>query len=255
MNRGEHADLRLYEERYRADAGFERELTRARQRLALEVLAERRPAAVVEIGCGTDPFYRQALGLAAKPRSWVIVEPVDGFADEAERSASPEIGLEVIRGLFENRLGEVTGALDGSPGLTLCFGVLQSVSDPADWLRSVRATMRSGDALLLAVANAYSIHRRLARVMGLIDDEHELSERDRAAFHHHVFAAGDLRDLVGAAGFALADSGGYFLKPFTHGQMDRIRDVLTPELLSGLFTLGRELPELAAEIYVLAEAE
>lgn len=254
MSADEQARLRLYEEQYRADTGFERELTKARQRLALEVLAERRPAAVVEIGCGTSPFYERALDLAEPPGKWVVVEPIPGFAEIAERARSPQIELEVITGFFEERTDAVAGAFQGSPELTLCFGVLQSVADPAGWLRAVRGTLRPGDALLLGVANALSFHRRLARVMGLIADERELSERDRQGFHHHVFTAGDLRALAGEAGFAVASSGGYFVKPFTHRQMEEIGEVLTAEVLDGLWELGRELPELASEVYVIAEA-
>ena len=60
--------------------------------------------------------------------------------------------------------------------------------------------------------------------MGLIDDERELSERDRAGFHHHVFDADDLRGARRARpDSASSSSGGYFVKPFTHRQMERDR--------------------------------
>ena len=43
---------------------------------------------------------------------------------------------------------------------------------------------------------------------------------------------------------------GYFLKPFTHAQMESMASVMTPEVLDGLWHLGRELPDLASEIFV-----
>ncbi len=60
-----------------------------------------------------------------------------------------------------------------------------------------------------------------------------------------------LREVVTAAGFEVETSVGYMLKPFTHAQMEAC-DFLTGQLLSGLFVLGEELPDLASEIYVNA---
>ena len=247
--------IRLYEDAYLADvadAGFELELIKARRRLALELLESRAPGCVLEIGCGAHPLHQYAAALSASPRRWVIVEPAEAFADIAQRAEAPGIELEVVRGFFEDRSDEVAAACGDGPHLVLCLGVLQSVPDPRAWLELVRAAMPAGAGLLLTVANALSLHRRLARAMGLIADEHELSDRDRDGFHHEVLDRARLRSLVGEAGFSIEDEGGYFVKPFTHAQMETMRDVLTPEVLDGLWQVGREMPDIASEIYVTA---
>jgi hypothetical protein len=56
--------------------------------------------------------------------------------------------------------------------------------------------------------------------------------------------------MLASAGFSVRDSGGYFLKPFTHAQMESIAALMTPDILDGLWQLGRELPDLASEIFV-----
>lgn len=246
--------MALYEAAYLVDSGFERQQIAARQRQALEILGEESPRVVLEIGCGTDPLYREAIRLAHAPQRWVIVEPGDEFVRIAERSRLPELDLRVVHGFFEEKVGEVVAACGGSPDLTLCLGVLQSVERPDEWLRLVRRTLAPGATLVVGVANALSFHRRLARQMGLIEDEHELSERDRRGFHERVFDMSDLSSLMEDAGFSVERAGGYLVKPFTHAQMDLIADVLTPEVLDGLWRMGQAMPELASEIYVVARA-
>lgn len=241
--------MRAYEAAYLADSGFEREMIRARRRLALEVLHRLSPASVLEIGCGTDPLYAEAAQLEAPPLRWTVVEPGGAFARIAEDLRSERVELEVVQALFEDAAPHLDAAM--RPDFVACLGVLQSVADPVRWLGLVRDAMARSGALLVTVANAYSLHRRLARVMGLIADERELSPRDRAGFHTTVFDLERLSATVAEAGFQVERAGGYLLKPFAHDQMDRIRPILTDEMLDGLWQLGSSLPELASEIYVV----
>jgi hypothetical protein len=102
------------------------------------------------------------------------------------------------------------------------------------------------------VSNAYSLHRRLAAESGLIDDVHDLSERNRDLAQYRVFDLDSLRAVVTAAGFAPHEAGGICLKPFTNAQMAQVLPLLPTDVLRGLERLGRQLPELASEIYVNA---
>jgi hypothetical protein len=247
--------VRHHEAWYLGEPGFEPALIEARQNLALEVLAEKGPGTVVEIGCGAHPLYERASELANRPREWVIVEPGEEFGQIAEQASSPEIPLHVIHGFFEDQVPAIHEAIGGPPDFAVCLALLQAIPDPVDWLRVIRGSLARGGWLLLGVPNALSFHRRLARAMGLIADERELSERDRRGFHQNVFDMEHLHSVTNRAGFTLECDGGYFIKPFTHAQMERVgTDVLTPEVLDGLWTMGRMIPELASEIYVLARA-
>jgi SAM-dependent methyltransferase len=242
---------RLYESRYLAEVGFEREMVLARQRLAIEVLATRRPRNVLEVGCGSDPLYEQAVALADRPERWVIVEPGDEFVEYARRAATETIELRVVHGFLEQRVAEAREACEGAPDLAFCLGVLHLVDDADGWLRALRSILGDGGMALLAVPNALSMHRRLARSMGLIADVHEFSERDHSLFHQRVYHLDSLVEVTEAAGFEIIETGGYLIKPFTHAQLEEMDELLSREMLDGLWQLGRELPELASEIFVL----
>ena len=70
---------------------------------------------------------------------------------------------------------------------------------------------------------------------------------------YHVFDIRSLKKTVSKGRFKIISSGGYFLKPFSHEQMDKIKHVLSPAMIDGLWQLGRQFPELATEIYVNAK--
>jgi SAM-dependent methyltransferase len=243
--------LALYASAYADDYGFEAVMVRLRQALLLQLIARTAPRTVLEVGCGSEPLHPLAFAAGGRLQRWVIVEPADAFADAA--LAAPSDGrVTVVRGFVEDRVEAVAAACGGAPDLVLVAGMLHEVADPAQVLRSVHAVMGPDSLLHASVPNAFSLHRRLARAMGLIAHEKVPSERNRRLGQPHVFALADLVALVERAGFAVVASGGNFLKPFTHAQMESLRPLLAPALLDGLAQLGRELPELASEIHVEA---
>jgi hypothetical protein len=244
--------MRDSEEFCLADRGFEAVLIRGRQDTVLELLTQHRPRAVIEIGCGQDLVYARAADAGFGIERWVIVEPGERLAELARAAARPGLPLTVLTGYFEDVGARAVQACVCAPQLVLCSGVLPAVAEPSLLLRAIRAVLTPGARLHLVVPNARSLHRRLARAMGLVADEKHLSERDRRYFHLHSFDSDDLQALARDAGFVVESAGGHFVKPFTHAQMEAIAAVLTPEVLGGLERLGRQFPDLASEIHVTA---
>ena len=103
--------------------------------------------------------------------------------------------------------------------------------------------------------NAYSLHRLLAVEMGLIADPFERSATQARMQQHSTFCQASLTTLLESAGFVVQDSGSFFIKPFTHAQMQQLceQGVLTEAHLEGLFKLCRRLPEFGSEIYANAK--
>ena len=62
----------------------------------------------------------------------------------------------------------------------------------------------------------------------------------------------DLAAIVIDNGFEIIDSGSYFIKPFTHSQMEKMVDakIIDKDILDGLYNLGENLLDLGAEIFV-----
>ncbi len=244
--------IHQYGATYLEDHGFESHLVTMRQRLILELLASRLPRVVVEIGCGKDLLFdavrRGNSKVRDSIRQWVIVEPYQAFA-EAARShhpTSPE--LLVIGGFLEQVISEVIARCIAPPDLIICASVLHEVDDVSEILEPLRILGKEGGILHVNVPNSNSLHRQLGSAMGIISNPGALSERNVHFQQFRVFNFASLSSTLRDAGFSIIESGGCFLKPFSHAQMEQL-PFLTPELLDGLYRLGRELPEIATEIY------
>lgn len=245
-------DIRAYEAAYASTYDFESVLVKYRREAVLASLRARKPRRVVEIGCGLEPLLPHYLADGGTPiESWIVVEPADTFVQAARAVAAGHPGMHVVQGFFEDA---ASGVVDeyGPADMVVCSGLLHEVPDAGSLLRSIRGTM-AGDALLhVNVPNASSLHRRLAKAMGLIGELEQMSERGTLMQHRRVYGLSSLQSDLRDAGLRPSESGGIFLKPLTHAQMTQVVDALDIDVLPGLAILGRELPELAAEIYVEA---
>ena len=85
------------------------------------------------------------------------------------------------------------------------------------------------------VPSATSLHRQLARAMGLIDDLSTPSERNRRLLQPRVFDLASLESLFHRCGFEVVGKGGLFIKPFTHDQMALCTPLLPSVVMDGLW--------------------
>ena len=243
----------LYQDRYVEDYGFEAVMVAARQRLVMDVLRKANPKIVLEVGCGMDMLAARA-NLAGIPvEQWIIVEPGKRFADAAQALRMANTRLDVVRGFLEDSVDVIKDRCASPPDFIICSGMLNEVADPLAILRAAKSLLGRSGMVHVNVPHALSLHRRLARTMGIIKTEQQLTERNNKLLQYRVFDFETLVDVAHSAGFRIAEKGGYFVKPFTHDQMQSIPDVLSEEVLDGLWKLGREMPELASEIYVNLE--
>lgn len=243
-------DREAYRQEYLADYGFERTLVRYRAEVVLEQLARFSPAAVLEVGCGAEPLYARYLEAGGVPLRWVVAEPIAEFCANLEGRRLP--GAVVVEGFVESCVPALERALDGPADLVICSGVLAEVPDVGAFLDALKRLMAPGSVLHVNAANARSLHRRLAQAMGLIGDLRTLSERNTRLQQQRVYDLDSLGAALMAAGLEIRDTGGYFVKPFTHDQMEAVAALLPSEVLDGLQALGRVEADLAAEIFVTA---
>ncbi len=251
---GTHPDtdrIERYQGAYSGSLSFESVLVRHRQDLILERLRRYQPATVVEVGCGLDSLFsrvqRDSVLSNALDR-WVTVEPVGAFLSEAEKGGRGDDRLVLIQGTVED-VGREVSALLGEADFLICASLLHELTQPHRVLLAMTGLAGTDSVLHLSVPNAYSLHRRLAQAMGLIDDEHDLSERNRLLEQRRVFDRESFGALVEGAGLEVVAEGGIFMKPFTHDQMSTL-PFGDERLFHGLAQLGRELPELASELWV-----
>lgn len=244
-------EARSYQEFYLKEYGFEAEMVAARQRVILEELAWAKPRRVLEIGCGPVLLYDRACRKKIPIHEWVMVDPCEAFTKKVRRKNIP---LLILSGFFEKEIDKIQAIVPQGFDFVICSGMLNEVRHPARFLRRVKKVLAKNGVLHINVPNAGSLHRRLGVAAGLIKRPHQIGRRNRQLMQYHVFSEESLRKVVRQGGFKIKSSGGYFMKPFSHAQMQAIGPkVLTRRVLEGLWQLGRQYPELATEIYVNAK--
>jgi 2-polyprenyl-3-methyl-5-hydroxy-6-metoxy-1,4-benzoquinol methylase len=128
--------------------------------------------------------------------------------------------------------------------------VLEHVADPVSVLRLASGWLAEGGIILAAVPNAQSIHREAAVLMGIIPNIYHLNEADLHHGHRRVYDMCSLKTDFSNAGLSIHASGGYWIKPVSNAQIEQS---WTPEMLHAFMLLGERYPDIAAEIYVVAD--
>jgi len=239
--------IKGYEQVYAEDYGFEREMVKSRQKYIKELILEKEPKRVLEIGCGLEQFFPLVSDCNFIER-WTIIEPSDEFFYIAKKCIHDD-RVKLVKGFIEQVVEkEEMDQVD----LCLCSSLLHEVESPSVILDAAKSVTKSTGLIHINVPNAGSMHRLLAVEMGLIDSIYDASARNKALAQFHVFDHSSLMELVINTGLKVEDSGGYFIKPFSHAQMEKIIDAIGEDVLLGLYHLGRKMPEIASEIYINA---
>jgi SAM-dependent methyltransferase len=236
-------ELDRYEQAYN-EHPFEAVQAAMRKRVLLDILERRRPARVLEVGCGLDTLanhWRLA-------RHFTIVEPAAAFAARAREDTRGRQEVEVVEATLEAAAATLTDGYD----LVLVSSLLHEVVEGDALMAAVRAVCGSDTLVHVNVPNARSFHRLLALEMGLIQSPSELSAAQIALQQRRTFTVETLEILTTAHGFDIVERGGYFVKPFTHGQMQDLQEngFLSPAMLEGLWGMAKHIPDLGSEIFV-----
>lgn len=134
---------------------------------------------------------------------------------------------------------------------TIVLGhVLEHVEDPQAVLQRVSRWLTPDGRIFAAVPNARSLHRQAAVMMGLLPQEDALNQLDLHHGHRRVFHPESLRATFTQAGLAIEATGGYWLKPLSNGQLEAS---WTQPMLDAYMLLGERYPNIAGEIYVVAQ--
>ena len=251
-------DIRDYTQKYAAHyrgsgpGWFEATLVEIRRRQVVASLERHPHARVLEVGCGLEPLFTYWSGF----QRMTVVEPSPDFVANARAQAARravtnlDVDVEVIQGFLEDVAEQLTGAapLD----FVVASSLLHEVADPERLLRTLHALAAPATVLHFNVPNVYSFHRLLALEMGLITDLFEQSETEKSFQRTTRFDRAKLEAMLVAADFEVLRFGTYFVKPFTHAQMERLIDdkILPVGAVLGLERMSTHLPDMGAEMYV-----
>lgn len=235
-------DLKKYSLSYDA-LEFEDEMVRFRRQTVLSRCSSYAPNRVLEVGCGKEPLFLHL----AEHMNVTVVEPTFTFYQNAKSLSQDYSNATVLNATLED--ADIEGYFD----VIVVGCLLHEIENRRVFLEKIRALCSKNTVVHINVPNALSMHRKLAVSMGLISNPYEISETQKIMQQMHMpFDQNSLVNLLEEHGFKVCERGGYFMKPFTHSQMMQLLDneLLNENMLQGLYKLGIECPDLAAEIWV-----
>lgn len=235
-------DIDEYAKKYSL-SGFEKYKVFYRRKKLLEIIETHSPKNILEIGCGSEPLFKYIENV-----KFTVVEPAQEFYDNALALAEGSSRIICLQGYFENVVGELAGDYD----MVICSCLLHEVEKPDRLLQSIMQVCNNNTIVHINVPNADSIHRLLGKEMGILQDVHDMSETNKELQQNNVYDRKTLRKVIEDSGLEIIESGSFFVKPFSHAQMYQMleMEILSEDVLDGLYELGKYMPEFGSEIYV-----
>lgn len=236
-----------YEKQY-LTSPFERYSEKYRREVVKNTIENhaKKGGVVVEIGCGVLPLFADY----KDTYSFIVIEPGNYCFENAKKLAQGSKHVQCYQGFFEDVIDEIE---EEKISLIVCSGLLHEIRNPSVLLQNIRRLCGQDTIVHINVPNALSFHRILAWKMELIEDVHQFSERNRDLQQHAVFDMKTLKQLVNEENFKIIEEGSYFLKPFTHKQMQQCIDleIINDDILNGLNGLCEShFKEYGSEIYL-----
>lgn len=240
-------DISNYEQQYIAHP-FERIQEKYRRRLVKKVISDYAQAgnSILEIGCWLEPLFTDY----NDEYKFTVVEPAAHCYENACALAEKYKKVSCYKGFFEDVADSIRG---GAYDIIICSSLLHEVEKPSLLLKEIARLCGHDTVVHVNVPNAFSLHRLLAREMGLIGDVHQMSESNMVLQQHSVFDMKSLTELVMSENYEVLDSGSFLLKPFTHKQMQECTDsgFLNDDILDALDKIcGSYMKEYGSEIYL-----
>ena len=241
-------DIADYEVKYKVEP-CEQYQVKYRREKVISILKDYKHEVILEVGCGLEPLFLYFQDY----KKMIVVEPAKSFITEAKKKSGggKNNNILFINGMLEEAAGRIKEIGDGLDYIII-GSLLHEVEKPEKLLRSIYEICSDNTVVHINVPNANSIHRLLAKEMGIIKDVHELSELQIEMQRHNVFDLTQLCELVELWGFQVIDKGAYFPKLFSARQMKKILDagIVDETIFDGLNKMIRYLPEFGSEIYV-----
>ena len=237
-------DIQDYSSKYTSnEISFETYQVKFRRLKVIEQIKKYNHNTIVEIGCGTEPFFEYFNTF----EKMIIIEPSDIFFKIATEKALKKNNVKLINSFFED-----VDLLEENIDIILLSSLLHEIKDTKLFLKQILSKCSESTVIHINVPNSNSFHRLLAYESGLIDSPSEFSNNNHKFQVNNVFNLDSLEELVGSVGFEVLDKGSYFVKPFTHGQMKNVIDnnIIDVNILNGLNNMIKYMPDLGSEIFV-----
>lgn len=176
---------------------------------ARSVIEIGRPPSLLELACGDGTIT------TLLQKHFTRVVGVDASAKQIEkaRKRCPE-------GEFYVSLVEEFQTQEKFDTVVMIL-LLEHVVDPVQTLKVASNFLKPNCILIVQVPNALAVNRRIAKLMGTLKDEYELSPWDiNVAGHRRSYDMRRLMDDLKSAGLKIISTGGIFYKMLSTPQID-----------------------------------
>ena len=177
-----------------------------------------------------------------------IIEPGEHFYEIAKSKTKSNDRVSLTNGFIE----DVYPTLKNDYDIILIGGFLHEIDNPEEVLSTIKKIASPETIIITFVPNADSFHRLLAFETGIIKSKYEFSENDSLFGRRNVFNKASITSLFVTCGFSILTTDTYFIKPFTHEQMEQLLTIsfLNHQLLLGFSKMIEYMPDLGAEIFM-----
>ena len=174
------------------------------------IIENMQPSSLLDLACGNGlltsmiaPHFDRVVGLDAS----------EMHIAEAQKKKYP--GIEFIHALAENYRDS-----EGFNTITMVT-LLEHVQDPINLLKVCTKNLTPNGNLIAHVPNALAVNRRIAKIMGTLSDEYELSPFDiDIAGHRRSYDLSLLVQDFQNAGLKVTKTGGVFYKMLSTPQIN-----------------------------------
>jgi 2-polyprenyl-3-methyl-5-hydroxy-6-metoxy-1,4-benzoquinol methylase len=219
-----------------------------RKKKIISILNKTQPKRILEVGCGMDSIANHYLEYDL----FVVVEPSKKFLKEGIKKKTNKIIA--INDFFEHSVKK----LDSYKfDMIIVSGLLHEVNNVEILLTSLKKVIGTKTLIHINVPNANSLHKLLGVNMGILQTIFDNTEAHNRLQQNTIFDINKLKNLCEKYKLRVIEEGGYFVKPFSHGQMANILNtgIISEDTLDGLYKLSEIMPEFSSEIYVNARLD
>jgi 2-polyprenyl-3-methyl-5-hydroxy-6-metoxy-1,4-benzoquinol methylase len=197
---------------------------------------------LLEIGCGMETIAIDFKNY----KSLHVVEPTELFYQKLLKDINGENNIHAYKCLIERF--NYNSTFD----FIIASSLLHEIEDLTVFFQKIKSLSNPKTIIYCNVPNKNSLHRLLALKMGIIERTDEFSESNIKHQTKRIFDLSELEILASNNGFQVLDSGSYFIKPFTHSQMQEMinTNILNMNILNGLYELSDIIPDLGSEIFI-----
>jgi 2-polyprenyl-3-methyl-5-hydroxy-6-metoxy-1,4-benzoquinol methylase len=232
-------ELRKYLDQLAPDAKYQSGLNELTIEYVINRVFELIPKAdyVLELGFGEGLTCRL---LSSKCK---FVDCIEGSQELVNINYKKIQNVNIIVTLFEEFEEE-----EKKYDLIFMNHVLEHVKNPKGILLKYKKYLNEDGKIVIVVPNANSMHRLYGKHLGIIKEVNSLDEQDKRVGHLRVYNLEELKRDVEGAGLNISVIEGVLLKPDSNANLTQKMD---KSQIIDLIKLGRNLPEVSAEIMLI----